>query len=57
MAWFSKKRKGRVVELRFFGGLSVEEWASVLNVSRDIGIRDRRLAKAWPQGDASRSLG
>jgi len=44
------ERKGRVVELRFFGGLSVEETASVLNVSPDTVMRDWRLAKAWLQG-------
>ena len=33
------KRKTRVVELRFFGGLTVEETASVLNVSPDIATR------------------
>jgi RNA polymerase sigma-70 factor, ECF subfamily len=41
------ERKSRVVELRFFGGLSVEETASVLNVSRDTVLRDWRLARAW----------
>jgi len=41
------ERKSRVVELRFFGGLSVEETASVLNVSPDTVMRDWRLAKAW----------
>ena len=40
-------RKSRVIELRFFGGLSVEETASVLNVSPDTVTRDWRLAKAW----------
>jgi RNA polymerase sigma factor (TIGR02999 family) len=40
-------RKGRVIELRFFGGLSVEETASVLGVSPDTVMRDWRLAKAW----------
>lgn len=43
------ERKSRVVELRFFGGLSVEETASVLNVSSDTVMRDWRLAKAWLQ--------
>jgi RNA polymerase sigma factor (TIGR02999 family) len=41
------ERKSRVIELRFFGGLSVEETASVLSVSRDTVLRDWRLAKAW----------
>ncbi len=40
-------RKGRVVELRFFAGLSVEETAEVLHVSTDTIKRDWRLAKLW----------
>jgi RNA polymerase sigma-70 factor, ECF subfamily len=40
-------RKSQVVELRFFGGLSVEETAEVLKVSPDTVHRDWRLAKAW----------
>ena len=40
-------RKGRVVELRFFGGLSIEETAEVLKVSPETVRRDWRLAKAW----------
>jgi RNA polymerase sigma-70 factor (ECF subfamily) len=40
-------RKCQVVELRFFGGLSVEETAVVLEVSPDTVVRDWRLAKAW----------
>ena len=40
-------RKSRVVELRFFGGLSVEEAAQVLRVSTDTVKRDWRLAKLW----------
>jgi len=40
-------RKGQVVELRFFGGLSVEETAEVLQVSRQTVIRDWRLSRAW----------
>ncbi len=42
-------RKSRVVELRFFGGLSVQEAAVVLGVSIDTVMRDWRLAKAWLQ--------
>jgi RNA polymerase sigma-70 factor (ECF subfamily) len=42
-------RKSRVVELRFFGGLSVEEMASVLKVSPETVMRDWRIAKAWLQ--------
>jgi len=41
------ERKSRVIELRFFGGLSVEETAAVLQVSPDTVMRDWRLAKAW----------
>jgi RNA polymerase sigma factor (TIGR02999 family) len=40
-------RKGRVVELRFFGGLSVEETAGVLKVSSQTVLRDWKLAKVW----------
>jgi RNA polymerase sigma-70 factor, ECF subfamily len=40
-------RKEQVVELRFFGGLSVPETAQVLGVSEDTVIRDWRLAKSW----------
>lgn len=40
-------RKGRIVELRFFGGLSVEETAALLKVSPDTVTRDWRLARAW----------
>jgi RNA polymerase sigma factor (TIGR02999 family) len=40
-------RKSRVVELRYFGGLSVEETAEVLHVSADTVKRDWRLAKLW----------
>jgi RNA polymerase sigma factor (TIGR02999 family) len=40
-------RKSRVVELRYFGGLSIEETAAVLNVSIDTTKRDWRMAKAW----------
>ena len=40
-------RKGRVVELRYFGGLSVEETAEVIGVSPETVKRDWRMAKAW----------
>ena len=40
-------RKGRVIELRFFGGLSVEETSEVMHVSTDTVKRDWRLAKLW----------
>jgi len=41
------ERKSRVIELRFFGGLSVEETANVLAVSPETVMRDWKLAKAW----------
>lgn len=40
-------RKSQVVELRFFGGLSVEEAAQVLNIAPNTVLRDWRMAKAW----------
>ena len=41
------ERKSRVVELRFFGGLSVKETAEVLGVCIDTVMRDWRFAKTW----------
>jgi RNA polymerase sigma factor (TIGR02999 family) len=41
------ERKSRVIEMRFFGGLTVEETAEVLRVSPDTVKRDWKLAKAW----------
>jgi RNA polymerase sigma-70 factor, ECF subfamily len=41
------QRKARVIELRFFGGLSVEETAEVLKISGQSVMRDWKLAKAW----------
>jgi len=40
-------RKSEVVELRFFGGLTVEEIAATLRVSTETVMRDWKLAKAW----------
>jgi RNA polymerase sigma factor (TIGR02999 family) len=40
-------RKGQVVELRFFGGLSVEETAAALKVSHDTVTRDWKFARSW----------
>lgn len=40
-------RKGRVIELRFFGGLSVQETAVVLQLSDRTVLREWNLAKAW----------
>lgn len=48
------ERKSRVVELRFFGGLSVEETAEVLRVSVETVLRDWRLAKTWLLREVSR---
>ena len=48
-------RKSRVVELRFFGGLSVEETAEVLKVSQDTVLRDWRLAKSWLRREMQRA--
>jgi RNA polymerase sigma-70 factor (ECF subfamily) len=41
------ERKAKVVELRFFGGLSVKETAGVLEISEESVLRDWRLARAW----------
>lgn len=49
------ERKGRVVELRYFGGLSVEEAATVLGVSVDTVTRDWRRAKAFLRRELSQS--
>ena len=40
-------RRSRIVELRFFGGLSIDETAEVLGVSPGTVMRDWTLAKAW----------
>ena len=40
-------RKGRVVELRYFGGLSVEETAEVLQLSPETVMRDWKMARTW----------
>jgi RNA polymerase sigma-70 factor, ECF subfamily len=47
-------RKSRVVELRFFGGLSVEETAEVLKVHPNTVLRDWRLAKMWLKREMSK---
>ena len=53
------QRKSQVVELRFFGGLSVEETADVLGISVETVKRDWRVAKLWLsrelQGQAARA--
>ena len=50
-------RKGQMVELRFFGGLTVEEVAEVLKVSEETVIRDWRLAKVWLLRELGRGAG
>src|ERR1700730_3819317 len=47
-------RKSRVVDLRFFGGLAVEETAEVLNVHPNTVLRDWRLAKMWLKREMSK---
>ena len=47
-------RKSRVVELPFFGGLSMEEVAEVLEVSEESVTRDWRVAKTWLFRELSR---
>jgi RNA polymerase sigma factor (sigma-70 family) len=40
-------RKSRIVELRFFGGLTVEETAAALKISQETVMRDWKFAKSW----------
>lgn len=47
-------RKARVVELRFYGGLSVEESAAVLQVSPETVMRDWKFARSWLHSELSR---
>lgn len=47
-------RRGRVVELRFYGGLSNEEIANVLKISANTVMRDWNLARAWLYKEISR---
>jgi len=49
-------RKGQVVELRFFGGLSVEETATVLKVSPETVKRDWKFAKSWLRRELNREM-
>ena len=48
-------RKARVVELRFFGGLTAEETAAVLAVSPETVMRDWKFARSWLQAELSKS--
>ena len=49
------ERKAQVVELRFFGGLSVEETAEVLKISPETVMRDWKFAKNWLMRELSRT--
>ena len=51
------KRKSRIIELRYFGGLSIEETAEVLEVSVDTVKRDFRMARAWLLAELSGKQG
>jgi RNA polymerase sigma-70 factor, ECF subfamily len=44
-------QKCRVVELKYFGGLSLEEMAEILGISRATVVREWRMAKAWLYGE------
>jgi RNA polymerase sigma-70 factor, ECF subfamily len=46
----------QVVELRFFGGLTVDETGQVLNVSPETVMRDWKTAKAWLLREVKRHL-
>ena len=48
-------RKAKVIELRFFGGLGVEETAEVLKISPQSVLRDWKLARVWLQRELARS--
>ena len=49
-------RKARVVELRYFGGLSVEETAEILHISPETVLRDWRMAKTWLFRELTRTV-
>jgi len=49
-------RKGRVVEMRFFGGLSVEETAVALKISPETVMRDWKFAKSWLRRELRREI-
>jgi len=50
-------RQGQIVEMRFFGGLTVEETAEVLGISPKTVKRDWTVAKAWLHGELKASYG
>ena len=45
----------RIVELRYFGGLTIEETAEVVGISAATVVREWTIAKAWLRADMSRS--
>jgi RNA polymerase sigma factor (TIGR02999 family) len=49
-------RQGRIVELRYFGGLTIEEIAGVMGISSKTVARELNVAKAWLYGDLKRIL-
>ena len=53
----SDQRKARIVELRYFGGLSVGETAAVLKVSEETITRDWRLARGWLMAEVEKDSG
>jgi RNA polymerase sigma factor (sigma-70 family) len=48
-------QQGRIIELRFFGGLSIESTARVLGISTSTVTRDWNLARAWLHREVTRS--
>jgi RNA polymerase sigma factor (sigma-70 family) len=48
-------RKAKIIELRFFAGLSVEETAAVLKISPQTVLRDWKLARTWLERELRRS--
>ncbi|HVT57416.1 MAG TPA: sigma-70 family RNA polymerase sigma factor [Thermoanaerobaculia bacterium] len=50
-------RKSRIIELRFFGGLTLEETASVLGISTPTVVKETRLARAWLHREIAGDVG
>ncbi|WP_321473581.1 sigma-70 family RNA polymerase sigma factor [uncultured Paludibaculum sp.] len=55
--WRLSPRKGQVIELRYFGGLNVEETALMLDVSVSTIAREQRMAEAWLSQEMAKSEG
>jgi RNA polymerase sigma factor (TIGR02999 family) len=47
-------RQGRIVELRYFGGLTIEEIAELVGIAAKTVMRELKMAKAWLHGDLKR---